>query len=82
MDLIESKHKAEQELRDNDIQFERSISAGLEWKPENNYFVEATINRRLKNCKLYIRDYNYKNQRVFKCSLGRYYKLLNKRDYD
>ena len=78
MDFIESKHKAEQELRDNDVEFDHSISAGLNWNPHVNRFDYGFLNRKLNHCTLYVRHYNYTIQRVFQCELGRFYKLIQK----
>lgn len=76
MDLLESKHKAEQELRDNGIEFDRSISAGLNFTLIGSGFNYAYMNKKLNHCTLYVRHYKTDIQRIFKCESGRFYKLI------
>jgi hypothetical protein len=76
MDFIKSKHKAEQELRDNDIEFDYSTSAGLNFKLKHSGFNYAYMNKKLNHCTLYVRHYKTDIDRIFKCELGRFYKLI------
>ena len=73
--FIASKQEAEQELREQDIAFSRIESMGLLFITKG--YKDASINRKLKNCHLFIKDGRTSIIRVVKCKNGRYYRLID-----